>query len=233
MEDQDWNDDNWLAFIKQEIVATGLASFKEIACLTLGHLNPTQVGTSVASKKNFQIDYKKGKCWREVKKWFYAQKGTCDDCGTRLELQVDHIQTKQDFGDEADRLENITLRCRRCNVIRRPSHKKGGLTYLTTESALMWILLSKKPTRYDAYEKICREYGLTMANIRIQEAWAMAEWLEKENQYYIKRTNKELVMAFARAVHSRDSDKSKVLMNQLLERMSQDATDPNAAYQQA
>ena len=71
----------------------------------------------------------------------------------------------------------MLLRCRRCNVVRRPSHTQGGLTFLTAEAALMWILLIKRPRTYQEFEGMCRDYGMTMANIRFQEAWAMAHWL--------------------------------------------------------
>jgi 5-methylcytosine-specific restriction endonuclease McrA len=188
VEDQQLTDEQWLEFIKKEIVDTGLSSFKEIASLTLGHLNPPQVGTCVASKASFQRHYPRRECWAAVKEWFYSQEGKCADCGTRMELQVDHIDPKAVHGDEADRLDNITLRCRRCNVTRRPTHVNGKKTFFTTEAALMWLLLSKKPKTYKEYKGLCRGYGLTMADIRIQEAWAMAKWLSEENRYTIEET---------------------------------------------
>ena len=92
---------------------------------------------------------------------------------------------QQAFAEIADRLDNMLLRCRRCNVIRRPSHKHGGETFLTAEAALMWILLVKRPQTYEAFAKECRSYGMTMANIRFQEAWAMAIWLERDAAYLI------------------------------------------------
>ena len=188
--------------------------------------------------------------------WHFLQAGVCVDCGTRLELQADHIIPKEIVGevgrecseegfddrsellgavesrlteklaasnyenevdnelllaiseglcdailegeieDEkafreiADHLENMTLRCRRCNVIRRPSHQQGGKTFLTAEAALMWILLVKKPDTYEKYQKKCRSYGMTMANVRFQEAWAMARWLERIGDYNIDESSK-------------------------------------------
>jgi hypothetical protein len=59
------------------------------------------------------------------------------------------------------------------------------LTYLTTEAALMWLLFTKTPKTYQEFEQLCRDYGMTMANIRFQEAWAMARWLHKIGQYEI------------------------------------------------
>lgn len=50
----------------------------------------------------------------------------------------------------------------------------------------MWLLFTKKPKNYVEYEKLCREYGLTMANIRFQEAWAIALWLKREGKYNIE-----------------------------------------------
>ena len=122
--------------------------------------------------------------------WHNAQTGHCADCATRLELQADHVEPRELLGDEADRLHNITLRCRRCNVIRRPSHRQGGLTFLTTEAALMWILFTKRPRTYQEYEQLCRQYGLTMANVRFHEAWVMAHLLANEGRYEIDESSK-------------------------------------------
>ena len=49
----------------------------------------------------------------------------------------------------------------------------------------MWILLIKRPKTYQAFKKMCRAYGLTMADIRFQEAWAMAVWLQRDGLYEI------------------------------------------------
>ena len=218
--------------------------------MVLGHLNPSQVGTSIASKKSFQKRFPKRATWQAVRQWHFDQLGACTDCGSRLELQADHIIPKeivgkvgkeiaeygisnrsvllerigerltselkssgyddigpeslrQDiiadlcdailaeeldqrvFAESADRLDNMLLRCRRCNVVRRPSHKHGGKTFLTTEAALMWILLVKRPKTYEEFHEECRTYGMTMANIRFEEAWAMAMWLERDGAYLI------------------------------------------------
>lgn len=183
-EDSDWTQEDWKALL-EKLTGDGLVSYREIAALVLGHLNPSQVGTSIASKKTFQANYPPKKTMQAVLKWHIEEEGKCADCGTRLELQADHMETREDHGDAADRLENMTLRCRRCNVVRRPSHKNGGKTFLTTESALMWILLIKRPETYQEYERLCRSYGLTMANIRFKEAWAMAHWLQRDGLYVI------------------------------------------------
>ena len=182
--DIDWSDGDWQELLDW-LIESGFVSAKEIGALVLGHLNPSQVGTSIASKATFQAHYPPRKTMQAVLAWHIAQSGKCADCGSRLELQADHVETRQDYGDDADRLENMTLRCRRCNVIRRPSHRHGGKTHLTTESALMWLLFVKRPDTYQAYEKLCRNYGLTMANIRFKEAWAMAHWLAREGLYEI------------------------------------------------
>ena len=247
-QDSNWSEDQWKDLLEQ-LVATKFASWREICSLVLGHLNPSQVGTSIASKQPFQKHFPKGKTWGAVRQWHFDQPGVCNDCGTRLELQADHIIPKEIVGkigkeiadkgindhselmevvaerlteelksngydnvfddlqraikddlvtailaeeldqpmfDEiADRLDNMLLRCRRCNVIRRPSHKHGGETFLTAEAALMWILVVKKPQTYQEFAKECRSYGMTMANIRFEEAWAMAMWLERDGGYCI------------------------------------------------
>ncbi len=182
--DRDWEETDWRRLI-DELIARGIVTGKEVGARVLGHLNPSQVGTSIASKKTFQRNYPKRKTWEAVRAWHFAQSGRCIDCGTRLELQADHVVPREQLGDAADRLDNMTLRCRRCNVIRRPSHKRGGQTYLTAEAALMWILLVRRPRTYQDYERMCREYGLTMANVRFQESWAMARWLAREGLYEI------------------------------------------------
>lgn len=188
-EDSGWGDHDWKSLLEW-FVEAGLVSYKDVTALTLGHLNPSQVGTSIASKKSFQKHFPPRKCWSAVRDWHFEQAGRCVDCGTRLELQADHVIPREELGDDADTLDNITLRCRRCNVVRRPSHKKGGLTFLTAEAALMWILFTKRPETYQEFEKQCREYGMTMANIRFQEAWAMAHWLSKEELYVIGEDSK-------------------------------------------
>lgn len=187
--DSEWSDLNWKALIDW-FAKSGILSYKEIAALILGHLNPSQVGTSIASKPTFQSHFPPKKCWAAVRDWHFAQTGKCRDCGTRLELQADHITPRENLGDEADRLENMTLRCRRCNVIRRPSHTQGGLTFLTAEAGLMWILFTKRPSTYQKYKELCRTYGMTMADIRFQESWAMARWLEREGLYQIDKNSK-------------------------------------------
>jgi len=187
--DGDWTDDNWQRLV-QLLVDEGILTWAQLASLVLGHLNPSQVGTSIASKKTFQAHFPPRKIWEAVRKWHFEQTGQCVDCGTRLELQADHVVTREELGDGADRLENITLRCRRCNVVRRPSHKQGGVTNLTAESALMWILFVKRPSTYQEFEGLCRNYGLTMANIRFQEAWAMARWLHRIGKYEIAEDSK-------------------------------------------
>lgn len=156
----------------------------------LGHLNPSQVGTSIASKETFQAHFPPRKIMRAVIQWHFKQSGKCARCGTRLELQADHIVSREKKGDDADRLQNMTLRCRRCNVIRRPSHKQGGKTFLTAEAALMWILFVTRPRTYQEFERLCRDYGMTMASIRFQEAWAMAHWLQREGRYSISKDSK-------------------------------------------
>lgn len=178
LQDQTWDDQQWLDLLSS-LVASKFFSWKEVAALVLGHLNPSQVGTSLASSKGFQRNYGKGSTMRIVMEWMYQQTGQCADCGTRLELQADHIQARESFLDplDADTIENIAFRCRRCNVIRRPSHEFGGLTHLTAEAALMWILLVIKPRNLQDFIRLCRLYRMTMSDIRMQEGWAMAHWL--------------------------------------------------------
>ena len=182
--DTDWSEEDWLGLIIY-LKESGLASYKEMASQVLSAMNPPQVGTQIASKPSFQCHFSPRKTMVAVMKWFYDRPGVCVDCGTRLELQADHVIPKEKFAhaEDADYLENMELRCRRCNVIKRPSHKNGGKTYLMAAAALMWILFTKRPRSYEAYEKLCRAYGLTMANIRFREAWAMAVWLHHIGQY--------------------------------------------------
>lgn len=187
--DRNWSEDNWKCMIEY-LVDIGMVKYSEIASLVLGHLNPSQVGTSVASNKSFQSHYPQRKCWEAVRQWHFEQSGKCADCGTRLELQADHIIPKEVLGDAANTLDNMTLRCRRCNVIKRPSHKHGGETFLTAEAALMWILFTRRPNTYEKFMSLCREYGLTMASVRFEESWAMAKWLEREGNYDISPDSK-------------------------------------------
>lgn len=178
--DDSWSHEQWHELVIS-LVDQNIVDWRELAALILGHLNPSQVGTSLASSKGFKRSYGKGKTMRIVMEWAYQQTGRCEDCGSRLELQADHMRGREQFDNplDADFIENMTLRCRRCNVIRRPSHAYGGQTHLTAEAALMWILLVIKPRTLLDFTRLCRIYGMTMADIRMQEAWAMAHWLAK------------------------------------------------------
>ena len=180
--DSTWSEEEWFQLL-QQLIQSGISSWKDATALILGHLNPSQVGTSLASSEGFKRKYGKGNTMRIVMDWVYSQSGMCADCGTRLELQADHIQGREQYTDplDADFIENMTLRCRRCNVVRRPSHEFGGLTFLTAEAALMWILLVIRPRTFRDYVRMCRLYGMTMSDIRMQEAWAMAHWLSRAN----------------------------------------------------
>lgn len=180
LHDRAWSDAEWLDLLNS-LISSGIGTWKDVVALVLGHLNPSQVGTSLASSDGFKRRYGKGNTMRVVMEWVYSQTGRCADCGSRLELQADHIQGRETYADplDADFIENMTLRCRRCNVIRRPSHEFGGLTFLTAEAALMWILLVIRPRTLHDYIRLCRIYGMTMSDIRMQEAWAMAHWLAK------------------------------------------------------
>lgn len=178
--DDAWTADEWRALL-EHLIGEGLLSWKEVTALTLGHMNPSQVGTSLASSDGFKRRYGKGNVMAKVMGWFYQQDGKCHDCGTRLELQADHNKPREEYADplDADFIENMVLRCRRCNVIRRPSHEYGGQTHLTAETALMWILFSFRPRTLTDFVRMCRLYGMTMADVRMQEGWAMAHWLQK------------------------------------------------------
>ncbi|MCL2075741.1 MAG: hypothetical protein FWH15_04775 [Betaproteobacteria bacterium] len=254
----DWTEEHWQMFL-EELIEEGIISWREVTATTLGNLNPSQVGTSIASKKSFQRHFPPRKCWEAVRTWHFMQNGKCADCGTRVDLQADHvipkefvgdvglsvqkeipdlvrqdcarivaeikarlvgllnrhnytgvqaqlldnisgdlynaltsgsIRTQKDLEDVADRLDNMILRCRRHNVIRRPSHANGGLTFLTAEAGLMWLLFVHRPSNYRCFHNLCREYGLTMANIRFEEAWAMARWLQQIGLYEIEPGSK-------------------------------------------
>lgn len=185
--DRDWGEGDWENFLKY-LVELEIVTYKEIASSLLSAINPPQVGTGVASKKSFQSQHPPRKVMQAVMQWFYSQQGICEDCGTRLELQADHVKPRESFNnpDDADTLDNLELRCRRCNVIKRPSHTKGGLTHLTAAAGLMWILFIKRPKTFSEFNKLCRAYGMTMASVRFQEAWAMAVWLNKIGKYEIE-----------------------------------------------
>jgi hypothetical protein len=49
----------------------------------------------------------------------------------------------------------------------------------------MWILLVERPRTRAEYKTLCRAHGLTMADIRFDEGWAMAEWLARVGKYEI------------------------------------------------
>ena len=191
LQDRFWEEGQWPTLLTG-LVDSGFFTWKDVTVLALGQSNPPQVGTSIASNKNFQSNHRTvggTSVMQQVYEWLYGQTGRCQDCGSRLDLQADHIDPRQDAIDDpakVDRLENLTLRCRRHNVVRRRSHKLGGITHLTAESALMWILLVIRPRTYEDFGRLCRLYGMTMADVRFREAWAMAVWLAREGLYEIE-----------------------------------------------
>ena len=64
--DREWTEEQWKYMIDY-LVEEGLVKYSELASLVLGHLNPSQVGTSVASNKSFQSHYPPRKCWQAVR----------------------------------------------------------------------------------------------------------------------------------------------------------------------
>ncbi|MFM7366616.1 MAG: hypothetical protein ACKO2Z_02190, partial [Sphaerospermopsis kisseleviana] len=59
---QDWSDEDWQKLLT-DLIDSELISYKEVTALVLGHLNPPQVGTSIATNKNFQRQFPRRKCW--------------------------------------------------------------------------------------------------------------------------------------------------------------------------
>src|SRR5262249_1538152 len=134
-----WTEDRWRELI-QQLVDNGIVRWDEVAKCVLGELNPPQVGTSLASNKNIQRQYPPKKTMQAVMEWFYSQDGTCGGCGSRLHIEVDHIEGKNEYVNsgrdpaDADRLDNLQLLCKRCNVVKRVSHKLGGLSFATAQA---------------------------------------------------------------------------------------------------
>lgn len=199
--DATWQDAEWMAMVER-LVADGFVTWKEAAATLLGELNPPQVGTQIASsdagtfgfKANHRSAFPDESLMSHVLEWFYAESGRCvhevegKKCGTRLDLQADHINGRENFSDKAaaDTLDNLTLRCRRHNVAKRKSHiLNANRTLLPAQQALMWILIEIQPRTKVDFGRLCRIYGMTMASVRFDEAWAMAIWREREGRYQI------------------------------------------------
>lgn len=210
--DDTWTPARWEEFV-ESLVDSGILSWEEVAVCVLGELNPPQVGTSLASNDNIKAQYEPRQAMRAVMSWFYEQDGTCRVCGRRMHIEVDHVVGKDEFVKQgrdpadADTLDNLQLLCRRCNVTKRESHKLGGLSFATAQAALMWILHAERPTTLGEFERLCREHGLTMANIRFEEAWAMAIWLAKAGMYELDEAVDEAIAeAVEEAVESADDE---------------------------
>lgn len=184
----DWGGGEWRAFV-EGIVEQGLLTWEDVAVSVCGELNPPQVGTAVASA--VKHNYPKGKTMQNVWRWLYALDGKCMVSGKRLFLEADHINPREHFikegldVKEADSLENFQLLSKRENVIKRGSHKLGGLSFAPAGAVLVYILLRFRPRTYSEFVKMCREHGLTMADVRFQEGWAFAVWLAKAGEYEI------------------------------------------------
>src|SRR5215207_2943395 len=175
LHDSTWTEEHWFDLLRA-LVESRIVSWKDVTTLVLGQLNPSQVGTSLASSEGFKRRYGKGNTMRVVLPWLYEQNGRCADCGSRLDLQADHVIGREEFEDDldADYIENMVPRCRRHNVKKRRSHKLAGITHLTAEAGLMWILFVIRPRTLNDFIRLCRLYGMTMSDIRMQESWAMA-----------------------------------------------------------
>ena len=106
-------------------------------------------------------------------------------------MEVDHQVPKELFikqgrdPREADTLDNMQLLTKRENVIKRGSHKLGGLSFAPAAAVLVYILMRFRPPTYAEFVTLCRAHGLTMANIRFQEAWSFAVWLSRVGKYRI------------------------------------------------
>lgn len=46
----DWTDEDWQRLL-QTLISDGIVSWREVTSTVLGSINPSQVGTSIASKK--------------------------------------------------------------------------------------------------------------------------------------------------------------------------------------
>ncbi len=185
----DWQDADWRAFV-EDAVARGLLTWEDVAVTVCGEMNTPQVGTAVANAVKHR--YPKGETMQNVWRWLYAQDGRCAVSGKRLFLEADHKIPKEQFIKEgkdvkdADTLENFQLLSKRENVIKRGSHKLGGLSFAPAGAAMSYLLLRFRPTTYAAFVQLCREHGLTMSTIRFQEGWAFAAWLANVGEYHIE-----------------------------------------------
>jgi hypothetical protein len=63
--DSDWTDAHWRHLINW-FMDSGILTARELASLMLGHLNPSQVGTSIASKETFQAHFPPRKIMQAV-----------------------------------------------------------------------------------------------------------------------------------------------------------------------
>ena len=189
-EQPNWSENQWKDFTAN-MVDLGLVSWEDIAICVCSELNPPQVGTAVAMQ--VKDKYEPRQAMKHVFKWFYEQSGKCVISGKRLWLEADHLERQEEFirsnrdVNEANTLSNFQLLTKRENVIKRGSHKLGGLSFAQASAVLVYILLRYRPTTLASYSKICRNYGLTMASIRFQEAWALAIWLAKDGLYEIEK----------------------------------------------
>jgi hypothetical protein len=82
LHDSHWAENDWFLLLKG-LIESGVGSWKDVTALVLGHLNPSQVGTSLASSDGFKRKYGKGNTMRIVMDWVYQQTGRCADCGSR------------------------------------------------------------------------------------------------------------------------------------------------------
>lgn len=203
-----WGENDWRVFVERAVEG-GVVGWEDVAVALCGELNPPQVGTAVARAVKHR--YPRGRTMQNVWQWLYAQDGRCAVSGKRLFLEVDHIESKETFikrGEdpkEADRLENFQLLSKRENVIKRGSHKRGGISFMPSAAIMPYLLLHHKPRIYAEFAALCRNHGLTMADVRFQEGWALAAWLQRAGVYEIDGE----VAPFIRTATDADLDESE------------------------
>jgi len=187
-----WSEEDWKQFVLK-MVGTDLVSWEDIAITICSEANPPQVGTAVAEQ--VKHNYPPRQTMQHVYKWLYSQSGRCEVSGKRLWLEADHKIPKEQFiregrdTIEANTLDNFQLLTKRENVIKRGSHRLGGLSFAPASAVLVYVLLRYQPKTFEEFSVLCRNHALTMADIRFREAWALAIWLSKEGLYELADEN--------------------------------------------
>lgn len=177
-EAKNWSDDHWCSFLLTKLIDPEIVTWQEVTELVLGAISPPAVSSRIAGNKHIQAKLESGKAVKTALGWLYNQPPGCMECKTLLKLEIDHIKSLDESGDDAHHIDNIQILCKRCNCKKRPNYSSN--TYLSNNAGLMWLYFHYEPDTYEEFSFLCKAYGFNKrSSSKFREAWVISIWLKK------------------------------------------------------